>query len=98
MPEALGKAIIHFCNNFFFHFSNAVLGISSGIHEIGGVRMELFAYLVLAWVIVYLVIWKGLHNSGKVKVIFDLFSFHICATIKTALNVQKPFYLFTHLE
>ena len=71
MPEALGKAIIHFCNNFFFHFSNAVLGISSGIHEIGGVRMELFAYLVLAWVIVYLVIWKGLHNSGKVKGIFD---------------------------
>ena len=32
----------------------------------GSVRLELFGYLVLAWVLVYLVIWKGLQNSGKV--------------------------------
>ena len=32
----------------------------------GGVRLELLGYLVLAWVLVYLVIWKGLQNSGKV--------------------------------
>ena len=39
----------------------------------GGVRLELLGYLVLAWVLVYLVIWKGLQNSGKVlKYIQDL--------------------------
>ena len=48
-------------------FSKKVLGISSGIDEIGGVRLELLGYLALAWIIVYMVIWKGLHNSGKVK-------------------------------
>ena len=53
------------------NFSNAVLGISSGIHEIGGIQWELFGYLMLAWVMVYLVIWKGLHNSGKVRLSFQ---------------------------
>lgn len=48
-------------------FSNHVLQISDGIGTMGGVRLELFGYLVLAWVLVYLVIWKGLQNSGKVK-------------------------------
>ena len=39
----------------------------------GGVRLELLGYLVLAWVLVYLVIWKGLQNSGKVlKYNYDL--------------------------
>ena len=32
----------------------------------GGVQTDLFCFLLLAWVIVYGVIWKGLHNSGKV--------------------------------
>ena len=47
-------------------FSNHVLQISDGIESMGGVRLELLGYLVLAWVLVYLVIWKGLQNSGKV--------------------------------
>jgi len=48
------------------YWNQQVLGISSGIHEVGGVRLELLGYLALAWVIVYMVIWKGLHNSGKI--------------------------------
>ena len=49
------------------NYSNHVLQISSGIDEVGGVRWELFAYLLLAWVAAYFVVWKGLHNSTKVK-------------------------------
>ncbi|XP_022248217.1 sodium- and chloride-dependent GABA transporter 2-like [Limulus polyphemus] len=45
-----------------------VLGISSGIDEPGNLRMELSLYLLLGWVMIYLVIWKGLHNSGKASV------------------------------
>ena len=48
------------------HYSNGVLKISDGIEDIGGMRWELFGYLIGAWIIVYFVVWKGLHNSGKV--------------------------------
>ena len=57
-----------FVNLYFSFFSNAVLKISSGIDDgIFNMRWELFAYLLLAWVVVYFVVWKGLHNSGKVN-------------------------------
>jgi solute carrier family 6 GABA transporter-like protein 1 len=52
---------------FIFVSSNYVLSISPGIDVVGGIRWELFAYLLLAWVFVYFVVWKGLHNSGKVN-------------------------------
>ena len=53
--------------NVHFYFSNQVLGISDGIDHVGGVQPHLLACLVFAWIIVYGVIWKGLHNSGKVE-------------------------------
>ena len=55
---------------FSFDFSNKVLDISSGIDDVGGLRWELVAYLALAWITVYFVVWKGLHNSGKVMLDF----------------------------
>ena len=61
-------------NTYFLNFSNKVLDISSGIDDVGGLRWELVAYLALAWITVYFVVWKGLHNSGKVMLeIFLLF-------------------------
>lgn len=41
--------------------------MSEDISEVGEVQTDLFCFLILAWIIVYGVIWKGLHNSGKVK-------------------------------
>ena len=43
-----------------------MLGITEGISDLGGFKWDLLATLVLAWAIVYLIIWKGLHSSGKV--------------------------------
>ena len=40
--------------------------MSDGIEEVGYVQWDLLGYLILAWTVVYCVIWKGLHNSGKV--------------------------------
>ena len=57
----------------FLLFSNAVLNISSGIEDVGGLRWELVAYLALAWVTVYFVVWKGLHNSGKVNILILMY-------------------------
>jgi len=46
-------------------WKNEVLHASEGINEVGEVQSDLFCFLLLAWIIVYGVIWKGLHNSGK---------------------------------
>lgn len=54
---------------FFFIFSShRLLEKTSGIEEAGGLRWELFGYLVISWVIVYLCIFKGVKSTGKVRI------------------------------
>lgn len=48
--------------------SHRLLEITNGIEEAGGLRWELFGILILAWVIVYLCIFKGVKSTGKVRV------------------------------
>ena len=48
-------------------FSRKVLGITAGISDLGGMQWELLGTLVMAWLVVYLIIMKGLHASGKVN-------------------------------
>ncbi|XP_044262964.1 sodium- and chloride-dependent GABA transporter 2-like [Tribolium madens] len=48
------------------YFERRVLGISSGIEDIGGIQWGLFVCLALGWIIVYVIIRKGLHQSGKI--------------------------------
>ena len=43
------------------------MGITSGISDLGGMQWELLGTLVMAWLVVYLIIMKGLHASGKVN-------------------------------
>ncbi|MED6236060.1 hypothetical protein ATANTOWER_003902, partial [Ataeniobius toweri] len=43
-----------------------VLGISNGIEEIGSLRWELVLCLLLAWIICYFCVWKGVKSTGKV--------------------------------
>jgi len=82
------------------YWNNGVLKISNGIEDIGGMRWELFGYLIGAWIIVYFVVWKGLHNSGKVLWACAIFPYIIlsilCAkalTLDGALDGLK--FLFT---
>lgn len=44
-----------------------VLSISPGIQHLGGVRWELALCLLLAWIICYFCIWKGVKITGKVR-------------------------------
>ena len=53
--------------DFKFIFSSRVLNITSSIEDLGGFQWELVGTLLLGWVIVYLIVWKGLHSSGKVR-------------------------------
>ncbi|KAH1187741.1 hypothetical protein KIL84_020490 [Mauremys mutica] len=43
-----------------------VLKISAGIQHLGSLRWELALCLLLAWVICYFCIWKGVKSTGKV--------------------------------
>ncbi|XP_008541771.1 sodium- and chloride-dependent GABA transporter 2 isoform X2 [Equus przewalskii] len=43
-----------------------VLRISDGIHHLGSLNWELALCLLLAWVICYFCVWKGVKSAGKV--------------------------------
>lgn len=48
------------------YWEQRVLNISSGLEDVGSVRSELALCLLLAWTIVFLVTWRGIHQSGKI--------------------------------
>uniref|UniRef100_A0A663N6B5 Transporter n=1 Tax=Athene cunicularia TaxID=194338 RepID=A0A663N6B5_ATHCN len=55
------------CVNICMHvWTGNVLGLTDGIHKLGTVRWELALCLLLAWIICYFCIWKGVKSTGKV--------------------------------
>ena len=43
-----------------------MLEISDGVDDITGLRWELAGCLLLAWIIVYCALWRGIKSIGKV--------------------------------
>lgn len=70
-------------------FDHKLLEKTSGIDEPGGLRWELFGYLIFAWVIVYLCIFKGVKSTGKVVYFTALFPYFILFALLIN-NVQLP--------
>lgn len=48
-------------------YRRRVLKISDGIQHLGSLRWELALCLLLAWIICYFCIWKGVKSTGKVS-------------------------------
>ncbi|XP_018302384.1 LOW QUALITY PROTEIN: sodium- and chloride-dependent GABA transporter 1 [Mycetomoellerius zeteki] len=48
------------------YWDRRVLGITSGIESIGKIQWELLGCLVIGWMLVYFIIRRGLHQSGKI--------------------------------
>ncbi|XP_039658657.1 sodium- and chloride-dependent GABA transporter 1 isoform X1 [Perca fluviatilis] len=70
-------------------FDHRLLQKTSGIEDVGGVRWELFGYLIISWVIVYLCIFKGVKSTGKVVYFTAIFPYFILFALLIN-NVQLP--------
>uniref|UniRef100_A0A8C2JF78 Transporter n=1 Tax=Cyprinus carpio TaxID=7962 RepID=A0A8C2JF78_CYPCA len=58
-PEKSTSPVIEF-------WERRILGLSEGIEQIGNVRWDLALCLLLAWIICYFCVWKGVKSTGKV--------------------------------
>ncbi|XP_078410502.1 sodium- and chloride-dependent GABA transporter ine isoform X1 [Cetorhinus maximus] len=70
-------------------FDYRLLQMSSGIEELGSIRWDLFGLLLLAWIIVYFCIFKGVKSTGKVVYFTAIFPYLILI-ILLINNVQLP--------
>ncbi|XP_034539498.1 sodium- and chloride-dependent GABA transporter ine [Notolabrus celidotus] len=71
----------------FFRYK--MLEQTSGVEETGGMRWELFLILILAWILIYLCIFKGVKSTGKVVYFTALFPYVILIALLIN-NVQLP--------
>ncbi|MBN3304276.1 INE protein, partial [Amia calva] len=70
-------------------FDHKLLEKTGGIDQPGSMRWELFGVLLLAWVIVYLCIFKGVKSTGKVVYFTATFPYLILTALLIN-NVQLP--------
>ncbi|MBN3308362.1 INE protein, partial [Amia calva] len=70
-------------------FNYRVLERTSGVEEAGTLRWELFCLLLVAWILVYLCIFKGVKSTGKVVYFTALFPYVILLALLIN-NVQLP--------
>ena len=47
-------------------WDNYVLQIPDNMDDLGSMRVELLVALIVAWILVYFCLWKGIKSSGKV--------------------------------
>ncbi|XP_003695202.1 sodium- and chloride-dependent GABA transporter 1 [Apis florea] len=60
------NATLHHATPVEEYWERRLLGITSGIESIGGIQWELLGCLVIGWLLVYFIIRRGLHQSGKI--------------------------------
>ncbi|XP_042343959.1 sodium- and chloride-dependent GABA transporter 1 isoform X2 [Plectropomus leopardus] len=70
-------------------FDQKLLQKTNGIEDVGGLHWELFGYLIISWVIVYLCIFKGVKSTGKVVYFTAVFPYFILFALLIN-NVQLP--------
>lgn len=70
-----------------------MLNLTSSMYELGNVRLELALCLLLAWIICYFCVWKGVKSTGKVRTSLHLVRIYIYLYIVTSINVWHVLYL-----
>ncbi|XP_022084856.1 sodium- and chloride-dependent glycine transporter 2-like [Acanthaster planci] len=59
------------------YFNYRMLDVSDGIHYLGEVKWELTLCLLLAWILVFLSLAKGIQSSGKVVYVTSTFPYFV---------------------
>ena len=63
-------------------YSDRVLQANQGIEfGLGLIQWELAGTLLLGWVIVYMIVWRGLHQSGYIIWFTALFPYFVMITL-----------------
>ncbi|XP_061753975.1 sodium- and chloride-dependent GABA transporter ine [Nerophis ophidion] len=70
-------------------FKYKMLEQTQGIDEAGNVRWELFLILLLAWILIYICIFKGVKSTGKVVYLTALLPYAILIALLVN-NAQLP--------
>lgn len=65
-----------------------MLGITSGIEDIGPVKWDLALCLLLVWVVCFFCIWKGVKTTGKVTQRFSGILWWSCDFTTVSLREQ----------
>ncbi|XP_043924353.1 sodium- and chloride-dependent GABA transporter ine-like [Protopterus annectens] len=81
------SSYLHSASQQFFDLK--VLQMTDGIEQMGSIRWELLGLLVLAWILVYLCIFKGVRSTGKVVYFTAIFPYVILIALLIN-NVQLP--------
>ncbi|KAJ8301429.1 hypothetical protein KUTeg_020416 [Tegillarca granosa] len=83
---------------YSYIFSNHVLGLSSGIDDIGTPRWQLALTLLLAWVVCFLCLLKGIKTSGKVVYFTAVFPYVVLLILffrgVTLANASEGIYFY----
>lgn len=62
-------------------FEDVALQISDNINDAGYIPWRLWLCLTVAWIIIYLIVWKGIESSGKVVYFTATFPYFIILTM-----------------
>ncbi|GAB6029115.1 Solute carrier 6 [Chamberlinius hualienensis] len=74
------------------YFHNYMLDISGGIHDLGHIRWQLSLCLLLAWILVYVALIKGVKSFGKLTY-FTAFFPYVVMTILLIRAATLPGYM-----
>lgn len=72
-------------------FRNRVLRMTSGLSETGGISWELTLCLLLCWIIVFLVLTKGIKSLGKVSCFRSIGNFMVVFFYKLKIKSVDQF-------
>jgi len=80
-----------FVKEFFFFLSETVLNITPGIDTLGNLEYPLVLSLLLAWIIVFAALSKGVASLGKISYFTATFPYVISQFILFVSNKDNKF-------